>query len=219
MANIFGLDSKPMAVLDRIVDIVVINIIFIITCLPIVTIGASVTALYTVTFKVISHEDGHVIRRYFNSWKSNFKQSTIVWLFELGMMLVLYVDTRLCVIYNFSFKLPVIIIIMLVSILVGISTLFIFPIIAKFDVSIKNMFINSLCIPFSDIFAMITIIAINIIPIVIALYSTQFFSVWCYLVIMGWFAMIAYFSSFFFNKIFSKFIVENAEETEDKDRI
>lgn len=50
---------------------------------PIVTIGASTTAVYYVTLKIVKDEEGSTIRSFFKSFKENFKQSTVIWLLML----------------------------------------------------------------------------------------------------------------------------------------
>ena len=62
------------------------NIYFVLTSIPIVTIGASFTALYTVTNKMVNDDEGPVKDEYFKAFKSNFKQSTIIWLIDMVML-------------------------------------------------------------------------------------------------------------------------------------
>ena len=60
---------------ERFVDLILLNILFIVTCIPIVTVGAAITALNSVTLKmVIDKEDGHIIRAFLRSFLQNFLQ-------------------------------------------------------------------------------------------------------------------------------------------------
>jgi len=206
MGAMFSINSKFMSGLNRIVDIVFLNLIFIVTCIPIFTIGASITALYTVTLKLASHDEIYVVKTYIKSFKLNFKQSTKVWLIEVAAFLIIYIEMRICRDFDFFFKIPVLFILCCLLIVFGISIIFVFPIIAKIDAPLKNIFINSICIPLSNLAAMITVILIQVVPLIMVINSGRLFDLWCYLVIMGWFAFISYMSSFYINKMLSKFI-------------
>lgn len=92
MNNLFSLDSPLMRFLSKVADCVILNMLWIIGCIPIVTIGASTTAFYYVVTKVVRNDRGYVIREFWNSFKSNFKQSTIVWFIMLAVYLFAYVD-------------------------------------------------------------------------------------------------------------------------------
>lgn len=89
--NILDPDSKLSRFLTRIMELVVLNFFFILTCIPLLTIGASVTALYATTLKMVRNEEGYVLRDYFKSFAKNFKQGTAFWLTALFFYFLLYV--------------------------------------------------------------------------------------------------------------------------------
>ena len=64
--------------MNRIGDIVFLNVVFLITCIPVVTIGNSLIALYCVSLKMAKGEEGYVVRGYFKAFKDNFKKGIIV---------------------------------------------------------------------------------------------------------------------------------------------
>ncbi len=89
MSGIFSYDSKFSKVMNRIVDIFYASILWLIACIPIITIGASTTALFTVARKTLKENRGYVFRTFVDTFKAEFKQATIMWLIELGIYLVL----------------------------------------------------------------------------------------------------------------------------------
>ena len=91
MRSLFDTDGLLMRVLTKIADTVWLNILFLICSIPIFTIGASITALYYVSFKTIKDEEGYITKDFFRSFKENFKQSTIIWI----VLLVLYMNPGL----------------------------------------------------------------------------------------------------------------------------
>lgn len=76
----FSPDSHFMRFMSRLADLMLLNILFLITSLPIVTIGASSTALYTVCFRMDTVREGRLTRDYFRAFRAEFKQSTLLWL-------------------------------------------------------------------------------------------------------------------------------------------
>ena len=95
MGSFFGLDSPLMRFLSRLADIFILNILFLICCVPVITIGASATALYTVTLKMARNEESYMVKGFWKAFKSNFKISTIVWLIMLVLGIILGLDYRI----------------------------------------------------------------------------------------------------------------------------
>ena len=93
--SFFSLDSKFSQIMGRVFDLMMLNIIFLIMCIPIVTIGANFTAMYYVTLKMIKNEETYIFRTYWKSFRENFKQATAIWLILLAVLIVLILDLLL----------------------------------------------------------------------------------------------------------------------------
>lgn len=89
MQGLFSIDSKFMQVLSRIYDIAVLNMLYLLTCLPIFTIGAATSALYAVCFRMGTDREEGILKTYFRSFRTNFLQGT-------GLFLLLFVGELLC---------------------------------------------------------------------------------------------------------------------------
>lgn len=83
MQFLFSPDSAVMRFVSRFTDLVVLNIVFLLTCLPIFTIGAANTALYDTVFRMDTGREGRLLSAYFRAFRSNFRQSTGIWLLFL----------------------------------------------------------------------------------------------------------------------------------------
>ena len=94
MSKLFRMDSPLMRFLTKIADLMVLNILFCVTSIPLITIGASWTALYFVTLKMVRDEEGSVSRSYFRSFRQNFRQATLLWLGVLVVLALLVLDIR-----------------------------------------------------------------------------------------------------------------------------
>lgn len=89
------MDSPLMRFLTKIADLMILNILFLITCLPVVTIGAAWTSLYYVALKMVRDEESSILRAYFRAFKQNFRQSTILWLGILAVGALVVLDVRI----------------------------------------------------------------------------------------------------------------------------
>ena len=84
--NLFNLENKFLQSLSKITDCMILSVLWLIASLPIVTIGASTTALYYTVNKVFYNDRGNNWSEFWNAFAQNFKQSTIMW----SILLVLY---------------------------------------------------------------------------------------------------------------------------------
>ena len=67
MRKFFSLDSSLMIFLSNLTDIIVLNVMCFICCIPIITIGPSVTAMHYITLKIARDEEIYVLRDYFKA--------------------------------------------------------------------------------------------------------------------------------------------------------
>lgn len=95
MNRLFNMDNGVFRVLAKIIDCIYLSLIFLITCIPIFTIGASLTALYYTVQKVLRNDRGYVSSEYWHAFKTNFKQGTIIWLIVMVIGLILFGDLKI----------------------------------------------------------------------------------------------------------------------------
>ena len=90
--KIFSYDSKFSQLLLKLCYACYLNLLWLVCSLPIVTVGASTTALYYSCLKIVRDEDSHVGACFFRSFRENFRQATALWLILLGLGLFLAGD-------------------------------------------------------------------------------------------------------------------------------
>ena len=81
-----------MSGLSAAADLLVLNLLAILCSLPIFTIGAAVTALDDVCFRMIRQEGSSIVRGYFHAFRANFKKGTLLGLLFLAAVALLYFD-------------------------------------------------------------------------------------------------------------------------------
>lgn len=99
MSGFFNADNRLWSSVNSAVDAILLNLMWLITCIPVVTIGAATTAFYYTTHKVIRNQRSGIWKEYWSSFKGNFKQATKTWLIFLAIFVIFYFDINICVEY------------------------------------------------------------------------------------------------------------------------
>ena len=201
--------------MGRVADLIILNVIFLICCLPIVTIGASLTALHYVTLKMARNEESYIVKSFFKSFKQNFKQATIINIIMLVIGAILYFDLHIVMGMSGSLSQVLYIIFIAFAFLYLIVFLYIYPVLSKFYNSIKNTFRNAILmsirnLPYTILMAVITIAPAS----VFLIQNIQVQSTVIMLLLLMGFSLEAFINGHFLAKIFDNYIPEQ-ENSED----
>jgi len=212
MSTLFDPDGPLMTVLIKIADIVVLNLLFLICSIPIVTIGASLTALYYVTLKMVEGREGYIVKSFFQAFRQNFKQSTAIWLILLPSYLVLGADLLFLLRSGNSLAGVGIFLVMVVLFLAIFTGLFAFPLQARFENSIKNTLKNALLLSVANIPRTILMFVATAFFLILSLYSVYFLP----LLILCTFSLPSFFHAALLQKVFKKISPEEKNLTQDE---
>ena len=190
-ALMFSPDSKFMEIFGRITDLVLLNILFVITSLPIFTIGASLSALYTMTFRLMREEYSGIIRSYFRAFRENFRQGTILWLLlvlaagpALYYLYVLFSLDSLLRHLGFLFG--------ILALLCAMAASYVFPWISQFENTTAQALKNALILSLSRLPRTAAILVINALPLITWFFSPELFIQVSFLWVALYFAAAAY---------------------------
>ena len=217
MGRFFNMDNKFFVFMGKIADLCMLNLLCIICCIPIVTAGASLTALYYVTMKMVRNEEAYIFRSFFRSFKQNFKQATVINIIMLAAAALLYIDTNIAGKMGQPAGKILGMIFAAFTLLYVMILLYVYPLLAKFYNSVKNTFKNAILMAIRHLPYTILMLLICACPILILFIpSFQIQMSLIMLVILYGPAVIAYGNSHFFVRIFDKYIPEESvsEETE-----
>ena len=166
MGGIFNLDSTFMKYANKFADLMFLNMIAIIFCIPIFTIGASLTAMHTMVLKIYRDEESYVIRGFLKAFKENFKQATIIWLLYLAMILVLFLD--FWCIRNYDMNIPKFFnyALIFITVLGAFSFTWAFILQSRYENKIINTLKNSLIVGALHIFYSVMMIILAALPII-----------------------------------------------------
>lgn len=220
LQGIFNYDNPVWRFIGKLGDLMILNLLWIICSIPIFTIGASTTAVYYVTMKLVRDDDGYTFRNYFKSFKENFKQATVIWLLMLVTGIVLGFD-----LYFFFFVLSGASLLKTVfTAAIGALTLiwlcmfsYVFPLQCRFYNPVKKTLFNAFFMSIRHFFHTLGMLVLDGLLLVIGVFSIYYMPQVTVLAVMFGFPLIAFVNSYVLNPIFNKYIPEeeNHEEPDE----
>ena len=209
MSGLFSLDSRFMRYMGRLADLMVLNLLFLLTSIPIVTVGASLTALYAVCFRLGTEEEGSVIRDYFRAFRANFLQATGLWLLEI----LLVGSSFLCAVRFGAMSGGAH---YLMVVFVGLCTLavlvfsYVFPLVSRFENSMMGELRNAFLLCIGYLPKSIVMGALNVFPFFLLLTDLFLFLKISFLWVILWFSTVCYINCQLLKKVFAPYL--GAEE-------
>ena len=198
--KIFDIDGPLMQFLNKVANLMILNFLTILCCLPIFTIGAALTALHYMCLKMIRNEDNYICKGYFKAFKEAFKPATKVWLIVMLLVGVLVADYYIMAKSGLEFNQWFTAVLGAIAIFVAFMVTMVFPVMAKFTNTTLQTIKNALAIGILQFPKTILMIIMNVIPVFIAfnVYSLMPF------VLMFGFSAPAYGSAALYNGYFKR---------------
>ncbi len=208
--NFFDNDGPVFQFLSKICDIVIINLLFVICCLPVFTIGASISAMNYSTQSMIYDKGGGIAKTFFKGFKDNFKQSTLYFIPALLIMASL--------VYEYIFLVPQsgvssqfsgVLIFFLMILLVCFSA-YVFQLLVRYRNGLKNHIKNAVLLTFGKLPRTIMLFAFSALPLILfLLFPIQFIKSGIFWLAAG-FSLMSFLSSRTLKPVFEE--LENEEK-------
>lgn len=208
--GLFNLEGGLMRSLSKFTDCICLSLLFLVSCIPVITIGTAAAALYHTVHKVLRHDRGYLFREYAESFRDNFKQTLPVWLIAMVIGAGLGVDLYVMNFYGrtgsayaaFS-------IVFAVGFVVWFSWVsYLFPYMARFENTRKQSMKNAI------------LMAILHLPMtILMLVAALFIGLTMYLVpflILVLPAVYVWIQSFILERVFRKHMSEEDKKKEDE---
>ena len=209
-------DNVVMRALGKIGDMICLNVMWLICCIPIITIGASTTALYTVMLRMVKNEEGYIFRGFLKAFKSNFKQSTLIWLILLLLGIVWTVDFRVAGFMPGMAGIVLRTLFLALGFILLSVMIYIFPLTARYENGIKATFKNALILTVAKLPYTFLMAAIVVAAVFASLWSafTLLFSLplWLFFGV----SLIVWINSYILRRVFVVF--ENSDSTGEEDK-
>ncbi|KAB8133649.1 YesL family protein [Gracilibacillus oryzae] len=205
MEHILKMEGPVYHFLTRAVELTLLNLLFIVCSIPIITMGTSITALYSVTLKMVRKEDSGIYREFLQAFKQNFRQSTAIWSLLLVAGIVLFMNYTLLGFYNGNFSLLIILSLFFFSFFYLLIGTMIFPYIARFKNTTKDAFKNVIKMAIANPYPIFLVLIFVIGPVILMFSSPFFFVLMLYINLFLGFSFVAYLNSFIIRNLYEKY--------------
>ena len=211
MHTLFNPENKFWNFMGKITDVACMSLLWLLTSLPVFTIGAATAAFYSFTLDAVGDNEGRVIGSYFSAFKANFKKATLLWLLQLALGALLAVN--LYAAWNFYLAKGVIALGFLslsgCAALVAICcSVYIYPILAASDFPVKKILTDSFVMATGNLHVTISVLVLFLLAGVGIYYLGGLFFFWIGLAI--------FFSSYFIWGLFLKYAGVKIEKKKRK---
>ena len=204
MKELFNLNSPWVQRFAMLTNLVCLNLLWLVCCIPVFTAGAATAALYHTVFLYHNKEDDAVLRPFFRAFRTNFKQSTLLFLPLFAALLLVVFD--LVYLASYGKGTAVLFLLILVILLLMGMLIHLFPLIARFDMNAKALLRTAFSLTALHLPGTLTVIALLVLPVVLLLFFPDWFlrfgAAWAGV----WFSAIAYFFGKFLLKIWNKHV-------------
>ena len=213
MNKFFDLDNPFMSALSTIADLMILNLLTTLCCLPIFTAGASFAALHYVLLKMVRGEEGYITKSFFTQFKANFKQATGMWLIMLAAAAVFGGDYYIFQHYPETVPKAMMLIIMAIGIFLYVSFTFTFPLQSHFVNKVKTTLKNSILLTILHLPTAFAMAILYIVPVIAIFKLTPYLYP---LIFLFGFSAPAYGSAYLYSRVFKK-MGDTPEDNETSD--
>lgn len=206
MNAIFNLNNPFFQFMGKVFDLLILNMLWLICCIPIVTIGPATTAMYYVTMKIVNDEYAGVAKPFFHSFKQNFFQGLVLTLIFIVTAVVLFFDYRFCLLFEGIAEKIMIGAFIFFGVVYLVIVSYTFPLLSQYTNTIGGTIKNALFIALTKVGTALEIVLLNLAPILIIYFFPE---------TTGWIipillflapAFLAFANSMLFKKLFAAFI-------------
>jgi len=217
MNRLFNLDSPVMVILSRVADLVILNLAWLVFCLPVVTIGASTTALYRVTLNMADDKGSSVLRDFWEAFRSNFKKSTLLFLILLVPMAAVVLDLWILLGGALPASVFSSVLCILPAVVFVFATSYVYPLSAQFENTLVGTLKNAFFMSFAHLPVTLAVSVLNLLPVILFFFWPTGF--WYSLIV--WFllggALVAYTNTLLLRKVFRKYFPKEGSSAEPEE--
>lgn len=151
MGNLFSVDNPIFQVMNKVCDVILLSIVYVLCCIPVFTIGPATTALYYTIVKVVRRERGYLFTEYFKSFRANFKIGSVLTILLILAYAILWVDrnyARSLFEVNAGLGFAMMCVFNAIILVLSCTVVYVFPVLSRFTIKgfqlIKTSFFISI---------------------------------------------------------------------------
>lgn len=204
--NLLNEDNVIHIFLNKLGDIIVANLLFLVCCIPIITVGPALTALYHCMLRTVKGNNNGTTKTFFRAFKENFRQSLIVWLGLLAVGFILFLNIRFLQNTASVVSKPLFYVSLGIAGLVIILAFYIFPVIAAFANTTVNLLKNAYVFAFLHFPSTLAIAVITILPMFMTYRDIKLMPLYACCWFFFGFGLTAYVNSLLLYRMFKPFL-------------
>ena len=199
----FRVGSPFYRFMTLVTNLILLNLIWLVACIPVITAGAATTAMYSVLLKYVNKEDDDVLKPFWKSFRHNFKQATLLWIphsligLALGAELVYLGYNSTGIIWWVLFG-ALAVIYMMVSAMI-------YPMLARYVNTTRAIVFNSINLTFRNFLPMVSAAVLTFGPVGMLLLDPEYFLYIGLIWTFGGISLLAYLNCIVVSKIFKKY--------------
>lgn len=213
------LQEGPLAnFLNRLIDLILLNIVWFLCSLPVFTLGASTCAVYEVTIRWALHENPPILRTFFEAFRKNFKKAAALFLIVLAAGLFLALDLWCALQWDTPVKfLPVVVILSAAYFYLAVIS-HVFPVLTYFHTAVKESIRRAFFLSMKNGIFTVFIMVMNLLPLFAILLRPNQFGQILFLYFVVGFCAIALLNSLHLVRLFDPERAKDAEQIEERQR-
>ena len=216
--NVFEEGSPFQVFLNKMTDLLILNLITLLLCLPVITAGAALTAMHYVLLKMVRGEEGYIIKSFFRAFKREFGQATVMWIVFMALAALMSSALVMVLQGGGSYPLWLPSSILVVAVIELICMIYAFAMQSRFDNSVIHTIINAVTLTFAELPASLEMAVITLVPLIAFIFA----SVMLPLLVLFGLSVPGYACAMIYDPIFRKvekqiWEQENSDDPEDAD--
>lgn len=207
MDSLFSAESPLMRGLTRLADVMILNLLFIATALPVITLGAALTALNFTAMRIGTGECNSVTGDYFRSFRQNFRQAAVIALLlaAFGAGLIAWYQVIPGLPFGKTAEFGLLIVWYVLAFGYATTTLFVFPYLAQFDGTTREVLRNARLLSWKHPLTALGALLLIALSVGVTLFAPAFTGYGLFWLLAG-LSGIAVANGFLFTRIFRPYI-------------
>ena len=203
--KLFNYDSPFWSFMSRLADLIILNLLWIVFCIPVVTIGASTTAMYRVTLNMVRGEGSGVVRMFWDAFRLNLKQAVLIFLILLIPVLLVIYELWLYLSGAVGQSMWLGLVFCCPSLILALVLAYVYPLLAQFDNSIRNTLKNACYLAIGNLPFSLVMAVLNLAAPILFLCVPEIFMKSCIFWIVIGAALVATLNALLLRRIFKKY--------------
>ena len=205
MKNLFNLDNPVLQMLSRIGDMIIVNLLFWVSCIPVFTIGAALCGLNKACQAIVLDDDRGLLKLYMDGFRSNFKQATLIWLAVLVILISLMCNWLLITTFcSGTFATVLYILLGIVAFLVIGVLSYLIPLVVRYQNTIREHLYNAIILTIVKFPRTLLLAVLNAFLFILPFLSlNSFIQTLVFWLVIG-FAFLSYIASILLKPVFKE---------------